>query len=313
MKLISENLHIISKSIREALVNRDEMFIENLLKEQISTFPDAIDLNIGPAKKNMAGTMRWLTHIASDLTDIPLSFDSTNIEEVKDGLRSVKNTERYFINSASAEQERLETFTDVAAEYKSNLIALTLNNTIGIPKTADGRMELAFTIYEKALEKGIESSKIYFDPLILPIGVEQSQAKEALDSIRMFKESFEPGVMTVVGLSNISNGAPKDFRPLINQVYFILAAACGLDAAIVDSFDFEIIRINELLTSKKLHDEDDKLILDIYEVMQNFGELEDVNYDKNNKKQSSIYKTAEVLLNKNIFSNNYLATTSDKL
>lgn len=313
MKLISENLHIISKSIRAALETRDEAFIKDLLNRQIAASPDVIDLNVGPAKKNMSGIMKWLTGIAIEMTDIPLSFDSTNIEEVKDGLKSVENAENYFINSASAEEERLEIFTDAAAEFKSNLIALTLNNTIGIPKTADGRMELAFEIYEKAIQKGIDTRKIYFDPLILPIGVEQSQSKEALDSIRMFKESFEPEVMTVVGLSNVSNGAPKELRPLINQVYFVLAAGCGLDAAIVDSFDPEMTRLNKLLTSQNAVNEDDRFILNIYEMMQNFGELEDVKYDINSEKQVAIYKTAEILLNKNIFSNNYLAVTSDKL
>ena len=47
--------------------------------------------------------------------------------------------------------------------------------------------------------KGIDSSKIFFDPLILPVCVEQSQALEALNTIQMIKESFEPKVNTIIG------------------------------------------------------------------------------------------------------------------
>lgn len=89
-------------------------------------------------------------------------------------------------------------------------------------------MEIIFEIYEKCMEKGIDSSKIFFDPLILPVCVEQSQALEALNTIQMIKESFEPKVNTIIGLSNISNGSPKELRPLINRVFAVLAYGAGL-------------------------------------------------------------------------------------
>lgn len=306
MKLISENLHIISKEIREAILNKDEVFIRNLITKQVATNPDWIDLNIGPAKKSFAGTMSWLVDIVNDITDIPISLDSTNQAEIIDGLKLVKNPENCIINSTSADPERLEQLTTIAAEYKTNLIALTLNNEIGIPKMADERLELAFSIMEKATEKGIDNSKLFFDPLILPLCVDQSQATQALDTIRMFKESFVPPVLTTIGLSNVSNGCPKELRPLINRTFLILAAGCGLDSAIVDSFDSELLRTNkviETLTPEKTHD---KFIINLYEMMQNFGELEDLNYDKSNIEENNLYKTAEIILNKKIYSHSYL-------
>lgn len=306
MKIISENLHIISKEIKEAVLNRDEAFIRNLLTRQIATTPDWIDLNIGPAKKSFAGTMSWLVNIVNDLTDIPISLDSTNQSEIIDGLKLVKKPEECIINSTSADPEKLEQLTTIAAEYNSNLIALTLNNEIGIPKMADERLELAFSIIEKTTEKGIDNSKLFFDPLILPLVVDQSQAIQALDTIRIFKESFDPPVHTTIGLSNVSNGCPKELRPLINQTFFILASGCGLDSAIVDSFDSELLRINkviETLTPEKSHD---KFILDLYQLMQNFGELNDLTYDKSNIDEVNLYKTAEIILNKKIYSHSYL-------
>ena len=167
------------------------------------------------------------------MTDIPLSLDTTNIDEIESGLKLAKNPQNWIINSTSADFERLEAVTDAAVKYNANIIALTMNSELGIPKESDGRLELAFEINEKTQEKGIENEKIFFDPLILPVAVEQSQAVEALNTIRMLKESFEPPVLTTIGLSNVSNGAPAQLRPLINRVFFVLAAGCGLDLSLI--------------------------------------------------------------------------------
>lgn len=306
MKLISENLHIISPKTKEAVLNRDENFIKNLLQKQIASNPDWIDLNIGPARGTFAGSMEWLVNIAQGLTDIPLSLDSTNITEISKGLSLAKDSKNWLINSTSADAERLDKVTDVACEYNCSLIALTMNSELGIPKESDKRLELAFEISSVCEEKGIDNGRLYFDPLILPVCVEQTQALEALNTIRMLKESFDPEVMTTVGLSNVSNGCPKELRPLINRVFMVLAMGCGLDSAIVDSFDTELLRVNGMIESGTAQTDYDSAYLALYNMMQNFEDLDSVEYDKNNKEQSSIIKTAEILLNKKVYTNSYL-------
>ncbi len=307
MKIISENLHIISKATKEAVINRDETYIKNLLARQIQTNPDWIDLNIGPARSaNFQGTMLWLTNIAKNMTDIPLSFDSTNAKEIEDALKTVTNSEDCIINSTSADEERLDIITDLAAAYGSSLIALTMNSELGIPKEADARLELAFSIIEKTEEKGIENEKILFDPLILPVCVEQSQAIEALNTLRMLKESFDPQVMTTIGLSNVSNGCPKELRPIINRVFAVMAMGCGIDSAIADSFDSELLRINRMIESETPEKESDVLLINIYNMMSDLTDLDDISYDKNDTLQNEIFKTAEILLNKKVYSHSYL-------
>lgn len=306
MKLISENLHIISKTTKEAVLNRDENYIKALLKKQIQTNPDWIDLNIGPARANFEGTMKWLVNIVQEMTDIPLSLDTTNAKEIKDGLLLAKNPDRWIINSTTADSERLENVTDLAYEFSSNIIALTMNSELGIPKESDKRLELAFEIIEKTTEKGIDNEKVFFDPLILPVSIDQSQAVEALNTIRMLKESFEPQVMTTIGLSNVSNGSPKEMRNLINQVFLVMAMGCGIDSAIVDSFDSELLRVVEVINSQKPQKLYDRLLIDIYTMTASFEDLDSINFDKNDKAQLEIYKTAEILLNKKVYSHSYL-------
>lgn len=301
MILIGENIHVISKSVREALVLRDEKFIGELVKLQKNM--DYIDLNVGPAKGDMEGVFAWLSSIVKKESDLNISFDTTNFDEMKRGLEAFSG--KSFINSTSKDEPRLEKMTDLALEFGSNLIALTLSKETGIPKTSDGRLEIAFEIYEKCMEKGIDSSKIFFDPLILPVSVDQSQALEALNTIKMIKESFGPPVKTVIGLSNISNGSPKEMRGLINRVFAVLAYGAGLDAAIIDAKDTELVRIFRMLEKQSPQNGIDELYISLASMIADFSDLSDIIYDKSSEEQTKIIKTAGILMNNEIYSHSF--------
>ncbi len=301
MILIGENIHVISKIVREALVKRDENFVLDLINAQNKM--DYIDLNVGPAKSDLIDVLPWLAKIIQNNSECGISFDTTNSEEMKKGLQSFGG--KTFINSISLDDERIEKIGGLAVEYGSNLIALTLSKENGIPKDADGRLEIAFNIYEKCLEKGIDNEKLFFDPLILPICVDQSQGIEAINTIKMIKESFDPPVKTVIGLSNISNGCPKDLRPLINRVYASLAFGAGLDAAIIDAKDDELIRILKMLEMNSPKSQLDKLYVNLSDMISNFGELDDIEFDKEDVEQLKVIKTARILLNNEIYSHSF--------
>lgn len=300
MILIGENIHIISKQVRQALEDRDENFIKNLVKIQENL--DCIDLNIGPARGKLDSIFEWLYPLTLGKN---ISFDSSNIDAIEAGLKLVDDAKNCFINSTSKDIEKLERLTDLTVEYNCNLIALALSKETGIPKTADGRMEIIFEIYEKCMEKSIESNKLFFDPLILPVRVEQSQALEALNTIQMVKESFEPKVNTIIGLSNISNGSPKELRPLINRVFGTLAHGAGLDAAIIDAKDNELIRIFKMLENNCPKSNIDKLYVNLSNMIRNFNDLEEIEFDKNSIEEQNIIKITGILLNKKIYSDSF--------
>lgn len=298
MILIGENIHVISNSVRDALIKRDEEFITKLINVQSDM--DYIDLNIGPAKNNLEGIFEWLVPLV-EKTELGISFDTTNILEMEKGVKTFHGES--FINSTSKDEPKLSKYTDLAAEYNSNLVALTMSKETGIPKTADERLEIAFEIYEKCMEKNLSSEKIYFDPLILPICVEQSQGMEALNTIKMIKESFDPAAKTIIGLSNISNGTPE--RQLLNRVFAVLAFGSGLDAAIIDACDLELIRIIKMLETKETKYEYDELLINLADMAENFYDIEDIEYNKNSEEQIKIIKAAKILLNKEIYSHSF--------
>ena len=263
---------------------------------------DCIDLNIGPAKRQLDKIYNWLGPIAENKN---LSFDSTNTEAIEQGLKLVKNPQNCFINSTSKDAEKLDKLSDLAIQYNCNLIALAMSKETGIPKTADGRLEIIFEIYEKCIDKGLDTQKIFFDPLVLPICADQTQAIETINTIRMIKESFEPEVKTIIGLSNISNGCNSKLRPLINRVFGALAFGSGLDAVILDAKDYELIRIFRMLESQNPTNQIDKLYLNLANIIKNFEELENIPYNKDCIDECEIIKTAEILLNKKVYSDNF--------
>lgn len=300
MILIGENIHIISKKVREALENKDENFVKNLVKIQENV--EYIDLNVGLARGKLDKIFEWLCPLVEGKN---ISFDSTNIDAIEQGLGLVKNTQNCFINSTTKDPERLERLSDLALKYDSNLVALAMSKETGIPKTADGRMEIIFEIYESCVQKGIKNDKLYFDPLVLPVCVEQSQGVEALNTIQMVKESFDPPVKTIVGLSNISNGVNHELRPLLNRVFGVLAYGAGLDSAIIDAKDGELIRIFNMLENNSPQSKEDELFIRLSNMISEFGVLEEISFDKNSVEQQNIIKTAEVLLNKKIYSDSF--------
>ena len=279
---------------------KDENFVKNLVKIQQNT--DCIDLNVGPAKNKLDRIFEWLIPLVGNQN---ISFDSTNSDAIEQGLSLVKNSKNCFINSTSKDEVKLERLTDLAAKHNCNLVALAMSKETGIPKTADGRLEIIFEIYEKCMEKGIESNKIFFDPLVLPICADQTQALEALNTIQIVKESFEPKVNTVIGLSNISNGCPKELRPLINRVFGVLAFGAGLDAVILDAKDIELIRIFKMLENNNPTSSVDMLYVNLANMVKEFKELEEIEYNHNNIEECNIIKTATILLNKKIYSDSF--------
>lgn len=301
MIFIGENIHIISKQVRYALENRDENFVKNLVKLQDNC--DAIDLNIGPAKGKLDNIIEWLVPLVGDKN---ISFDTTNLSVIEQGLGLAKNPDKCFINSTSADIERLEGVCSLGLKHNCNIIALAMNKETGIPHSADIRMELIFQIYEYCSNNGINPAKLFIDPLVLPVTVDAAQGVEVLNTITMVKESFENEVQTIIGLSNISNGIAKNHRAVFNRVFAAMAYGAGLDTVIADANDRELMKIFEMLKCNNPKSDVDKLYINLSNMVQCFGELEDVIYDKNDKQQCILIKAAEILLNKKVYSESFM-------
>ena len=236
MILIGERINGTYKDIGRAVKNRNPEPIRDWASRQVAQGADYLDLNVGTLADNPAGAMKWLTLTVREITDCPFCFDSPNPDVIRAGLET--GGPGSIINSCSAERAKIETLFPVAREFGARIIGLTMNER-GIPRDAGSRAALAMELVAAADEFGLAADDLFIDPLLLPVGVAQEHAAEALKTIAAVRMLSSPPPRTVVGLSNISQ---KTFdRSLINRTFVVMAMALGLDAAILDLCDDSLL------------------------------------------------------------------------
>jgi len=238
MILIGENINVMSKIIGPALKERNPKPIQELAKAEVEAGMDYLDINIGPARKAGDELMEWVVKVVQEVADKPLSLDTTNPVAMEAGLK-VHNG-RAVINSISL--ARVEEELPLVKKYDANFIGLLWGRE-GMPRDADERAVIADELMTKAIEMGIPCESIWFDPIVTPVvNIESNQAKPCLEFMSTL-EDIVPGCKSAVGLSNVSNGAPTDLRPILNRTYLMMLMKYGLHSAIVDAFDAELIKI----------------------------------------------------------------------
>lgn len=236
MLVIGELINGMYKAVGKAIGERDKKTIQKLAQDQVNAGAGMLDVNTGPYEKNPQDAMKWLVETIQEVCDAPLALDSTKADVIEEGLKLVKK--KAMINSASADETKLNTIVPLAKKYNTSLIGLTMSKK-GIPRDKNERTEHAVTIITKCQEVGFDISDLYLDPIVLPVNVAQAQGVEVLESIHEFKLLCDPAPKTVVGLSNASQSTKQ--RPLINRTYLVMAITNGLSAAILDPLDKDLM------------------------------------------------------------------------
>ncbi|MFZ2448013.1 MAG: dihydropteroate synthase [Syntrophobacteraceae bacterium] len=245
MKLIGENLNIMSIKYGAALKSRDAKPLQELAVQQAKAGMDWVDLNIGPAGKTGEDLMTWLVPKIEEVVDVPLALDTSNVKAIAAGLRASKR-QRPLINSIMVRPERMDALLPLAAEHDAEFVGL-LWGPEGMPRDENERGALcAELVYKATGEYGIKPERIYIDPIQTPVNVQQNQIMSVLEFMKMFAD-IAPGCRSTIGLSNVSNGPPDHLRPILNQVMLIIWKRHGLYSAIVDTFD---TRLHEIARGK---------------------------------------------------------------
>ena len=236
MFIIGELINGMYTNIAKGIKEKDKTIIQKCALEQIKSGADALDVNCGPASKQPVSDIQWLIEAIQEVTDKPLVLDSSKPKVIESGLKVIKN--KAIINSTTADAEKLGVLVPLAKKYNTKLIGLTISSK-GIPQTKDQRLELAATIVASCSEAGFPIEDLYLDPIVMPVNVAQAQMRDILESIHEFKIISDPAPKSIVGLSNVSQGTCV--RSLVNRTFLTMAVAFGLDAAILDPTDKDLM------------------------------------------------------------------------
>jgi 5-methyltetrahydrofolate corrinoid/iron sulfur protein methyltransferase len=290
MLIIGENLNIMSRKIGEALKQMDPAPVRDMAEAETKAGVDLIDLNLGPIRKGGPELMEWVVRTVQEVTDLPLSLDTSNSKAIEAGLKVCRNT--CLINSISARRERMELLMPIAKRYNAPFIAMTVG-TEGIPRDANERGLLAAELLAKTAEYTLPEEAIWFDPVLLPVNTQQMQLAGCMEFVMMLPE-LAPNSKSTCGLSNISNGAPYHLKGILTRTYVLMLMRYGFYSAIADAFDAELRAI-----VKGQRPELEKLV---HAVMDGAP----MEMPALSKEEADYVKTARVLLGQTLYSDSWL-------
>ena len=305
MYVIGENIHIISEKVKEALKERDAKFFQELAVKQVEAGAQALDLNLGPRKKDGEEIFPWMVETVQMVVDVPLSFDSTNLAGIEAGLKKITKAQP-IINSTSAEPERLEKVPLVAKQYNTRLIALTMGKS-GIPVGADERVNIAIEqLIPRMVEIDFPMKDLIIDPLVLTVSGCQQYCPELIEAVRTLPVAWDPPPAISVGLSNVSNAVPNENRPLINRVYCAMLMGVGLQMMIANPMDKEQNEVIRIIETRDDSTPVGCLYLKIADHIAAMEEPSIDDVDMSDPEQMAIWKTVQILLDKVIYADSYL-------
>lgn len=239
MIIIGEKINATRPDVKAIIEHRDAAALVDLARSQARAGAAFIDVNVGIGASSQGdeiAAMDWAVRLIASEMETPLSIDSSDPEVLEAGLKANERGQS-LINSAKAEQGLLEKVVALAVCFDSFLVGLAMDQG-GIPPTISGRVAACERIALACQSHGLPLEKLFFDPLVLPVSTNTSHGTVTLETISQIKSRF-PGARTVMGVSNISYGLPG--RSRINSAFLHLSVHAGLDAAICDPLDEELM------------------------------------------------------------------------
>jgi len=234
MFIIGELINSTRKRIRAAVESQDADYIREVAVRQAEAGANALDVNGGVAGRE-AECLKWLVNIVQDTVDLPLCLDSSDPEALRGALPLCKR--QPMINSITDEPARLDAILPLLKEYRAKVVALCLGES-GPPSGVEDRVATARRLVDRLAAEGVPYGDIYVDPCVLPVSTGPEHGRSVAEAIARITACY-PGVHTSVGLSNVSFGLPA--RKLLNKTFLVLLISRGLDAAIVDPCDRQLV------------------------------------------------------------------------
>jgi len=261
MILIAERINGMFTDVKQAIAEKNKKVIQDLAKRQTEAGATYLDVNVGTAAADQEGTIQWLVETIQETCTTAICLDSQKPDVIAAGLKVINTDNGVLLNSSplnrKSDEEILDKYIEMAQQAgpKGSLIALTMDKN-GVPQDIDTRVAIAAEIVSKAMEKDFGLQRLFIDPIILPVKVPDAQVQPGniLAAVDQIKYLADPAPHMTMGLSNLSQGATE--RSLINRVFIAMAISHGMDSAIADVLDTELMNVvatAEMLMNKQLY------------------------------------------------------------
>ncbi len=226
------------KKFRAELKGGSMATVRREAADQAGAGAHVLDVNVGVGGADsdlearlMAAAVRTVQEVAPSP---PLSIDSADPEALEAGLAEAPG--KCLINSVTGEREKILRVLPLARKWGAAVLGLLVDEK-GVPKTVEERIRIAETIVAACDEAGIPRRDLFIDCVCLPVSAAPDQALATMRTIQEVRERFH--VRTLLGLSNVSFGLPR--RELVNRTFLAMAMQAGLDGAILNPLDRDLM------------------------------------------------------------------------
>ncbi len=237
--LIGERLNTQgSRKFKRLIMAEDYDGIVEMARAQVDNGAHGLDVCVALTERpDEDQLMRKVVKRLANAVPVPLVIDSTEIEVIAAALEA--NPGRCLINSTHLESgpEKASKIFALAKKFNAAVIVLTIDEN-GMAKQADHKLEVAKRIYDLAVDEyGLKPQDLVYDALTFTLATGDPElddsAVQTLEGIRRIKAAL-PGVLTSLGVSNVSFGLSRPARAVLNSVMLYHAVGAGLDMAIVN-------------------------------------------------------------------------------
>jgi 5-methyltetrahydrofolate corrinoid/iron sulfur protein methyltransferase len=238
----------ISTKAAERYTKERTDFLRGLATQCARAGADIIEINL-QQRYDEPEIMKFAVETVQKATDRQLCLSSRNSNTLKAGLRVCWRPP--VVNYVSLSQERLEETLPIAARYGAEIILLVADPTA--PGSIDDILKSAAVLVGAANESGIPNNSIYLDPGVLHVTTDLGQrySRMLFELLPAIAETFDPPIKTTCWINNISAGAPRRLRPIINNTFLAMLGGAGLSSAFVDVLNKETMRTIRLIRMLK--------------------------------------------------------------
>ena len=223
-------------SMAKAIAARDEEWIKDIAKKQTEAGATYIDVCASVDEEVEVDTLKWMIGLVESVSDLPIAVDSPSPRVLAEAYKFCSKPG--IINSVSMEGDKIDIlFPIVAANPGWEVVALLCDDT-GIPQTAEKRLAVFAEIMEKAKQYNIDPSRIHIDPLIEMLCTSEDGISMIVEVISTIRKQY-PTIHITAAVSNISFNLPV--RKLVNLGFTVLAMNAGLDSAILDPLNRDMM------------------------------------------------------------------------
>ena len=282
-RVIGENINPFGrKALNQELESGNLTLVRQYARRQEETGADALDVNLGKNGEKIPAFFGRAVQELQGITKLPLFMDNLNPTSLEKALRLYAG--KGVINSITGVKKTYEKLFPLAKKYGASVILLAMDEN-GIPEKAEDRFKIIEKLHKIAHGFGLTNADLIADPVVLTISVAPEAAQETLRTIERIKTL---DIATVFGLSNLSFGLPQ--RGLLNAAFLPMAIQCGLDSAILNPLDSNLMDISKSSNAILNKPRSMRLFIDTYR------KKPEINIDKSEKKKLENPEKPEILL-----------------